>query len=103
MNMHWLNGWRKEKGNDQILVGTSICCIGCGRSLGTVCVVIDETHQCPSKEPDWPFLQNDCPVCIKEYRGLTPEDIAKYSLSILRKAIKRVKAKREEHDGIHGI
>lgn len=95
--MDWLNGWLKEKGNDNILIGTTICCIGCGRHLGTMCVVIDETYQLPHKEPAWPFAQDDCPICTKEFRGLTPEDIAKYPLGVLRRAVELVIAKRVKH------
>ena len=89
---NWLNGWLKEKDNDIIKIDRFNCCIGCGRMFGTTCVVLDPTWQHPEKDPDWPFLQDDCPICSKEYCDLTVDDIAKY-LSILRKAIEILKIK----------
>lgn len=98
MDMHWLNEWHKEKGKDYILIGTVIRCIGCGRYLGITCVVPSEPWKHQNKEPVWPFAQNDCPVCTKELRGLRPEDVAKCPLSVIRRAVELVKAKRKNRD-----
>lgn len=81
----WLNGWQRQ--GDNVQMGTGINCAGCGRVLGVVCVVIDENWNPPEKGPDWPFPESDCPICSKEYRDITVEDVVKLPLSILRQAI----------------
>lgn len=56
----WLNGWPRMDGN--ILMGTALCCAGCGKLNGIVCVMINEGYSFPEKDPDWPFDEENCPV-----------------------------------------
>jgi hypothetical protein len=51
--------------------------------------------------PDFPFPENDCPLCKRwhQYLDITVEDIAKLDISILRKAIAIKKSiKGNNHD-----
>lgn len=53
------------------------------------------------KMPDFPFPENDCPLCKRwhQYLDITVEDIAKLDISILRKAIAIKKSiKGNNHD-----
>lgn len=95
MREHWLNGW-KRNGNG-ILMGASAHCVGCGKCLGLACVAIEEDWKAPEKLPDWPFVENDCPVCfgkILEPEPITIEIISMLPLSMLREAIAIRKSKR---------
>jgi hypothetical protein len=81
----WLNGWSRD--GNTVLLGSSVHCVGCGKSYGTTCVVIPEGWAPPEKNPDWPFDEADCPVCSHHDRPLTVEGLAKLPLSLLRQAI----------------
>lgn len=97
---HWLNGWYRE--GSFVLIGNVIRCAGCGRAGGITTVVIEdiENYQPPEKYPDWPFPENDCPVCWmvdepEETEETVIDRLANLPLSILRKAIQRRKARPE--------
>ena len=81
----WLNGWKRD--GDIVQTGTAIHCAGCGRVLSLVSCVLIESSSFPDKNPEWPFQEDDCPICSKEYRDITVEDVTKLPLSILRQAI----------------
>lgn len=55
----WLNG--------HVRVGGSVggCCAGCGRLLGVSAkwVTSLDIENPPAGDPDWPFEEDDCPVC----------------------------------------
>jgi hypothetical protein len=57
----WLNGWHRN-GTHSVLVGSQICCAGCGLDKGTATVVIPDGFVWPERDPDWPFEVEDCPV-----------------------------------------
>lgn len=59
----WLNGWPALDGDLSVLMGTGVHCIGCGWLLGVTTVVFDEGWEPPGPEPEWPFAQDDCPIC----------------------------------------
>lgn len=58
---HWLNGWGRM-GDYDVLIGTGVHCVGCGKDEGTVTVVFPADYQPPEKYPDWPFDEETCPV-----------------------------------------
>ncbi len=59
----WLNGWWRNGGG--VLMGTAVHCAGCGKSRGLACVALSfDDPPYPEKEPDWPFNEADCPVCM---------------------------------------
>jgi len=80
----WLNGWHRQ--GDTVWMGQPHCA-GCGRLLAVVCVIIPEDYVFPDKPPDFPFPQEDCPLCQKEYRTLTVDDLVSLDISMLRKAL----------------
>jgi len=87
----WLNGHQRHGG--MVYPGHGRCA-GCGRDFGVGCIVIDENDIFPEKEPDFPFNEETCPVCRPDIRivpdsvpSLSPEEIAKYPLSVIRKAL----------------
>lgn len=84
-NEKWLNGW--DRNNDTVLIGTAIHCAGCGRVFGITTVSFDDDLELPEQLPDWPFPQNNCPLCSNEYRDLTIDDLIKLPISMLRQAI----------------
>lgn len=61
-DLPWLNGWYRM-GKSAVLMGTMVRCVGCGRSFGITSVVIDDRWTPPTKDPDWPFPEGECPVC----------------------------------------
>lgn len=60
----WLHGWPRTGHGDTVLIGTGVYCLGCGRDLGVTCVAFPEGWEPPGPHPDWPFSQDDCPICI---------------------------------------
>jgi hypothetical protein len=63
----WLNGWPRL-GEDAVLIGTGVHCVGCGRGRGITCVVIPADWEPPARMPDWPFPEDACPVCTLSER-----------------------------------
>lgn len=63
----WLNGWHR-RGN-RVLIGSSVCCVCCGGDKGITCVIISEGYVFPEKQPDWPFSEDNCPLCELEKRA----------------------------------
>jgi hypothetical protein len=61
--LEWLHGWPRF-GNNSVLLGAGIHCAGCGRSQGVTSVVIDPDYAYPDRQPDWPFPEESCPVCL---------------------------------------
>lgn len=59
----WLNGWRRF--GNSVQMGSAVHCAGCGKTRGVACVVIPEGYLPPEKEPEWPFDEESCPVCIE--------------------------------------
>ena len=90
----WLDG-AKVNGH-QMYLGMHLYCAGCGASRGEVCYVEPEVMPRIPK-PDFPFDQNDCPVCFvfEMYLGgkpydpdeLTIEQLSALGQSRLRKAL----------------
>jgi ferredoxin len=62
-DLPWLNGWPRTS-LTTVSMGHSYC-IGCGRCVGMVCLVIEEGVEYPPA-PDWPFTQDACPVCFSD-------------------------------------
>lgn len=60
----WLNGWPRISPH-QVLIGTGVHCVGCGKLQGVTCVVFPEDWEA-RPEPDWPFTEVDCPI----HRGI---------------------------------
>lgn len=60
--MDWLNGWHRLGDSYVVIMGTEVHCIGCGKFFGITSVVIDADWQPPTREPDWPFDVETCPV-----------------------------------------
>jgi hypothetical protein len=58
----WLNGWPRI-GEDGVLMGTAVHCLGCGRFLGVTTVAFTEDWRPPGPEPVWPGPQAGCPFC----------------------------------------
>ena len=70
-------------------MGSGIHCVGCGRLFGVTCVVVSEDYVYPEKKPDWPFDEDDCPVC-----GEMKIDIIEMTTTeVLRKEIEKRKKK----------
>jgi hypothetical protein len=63
----WLHGWPLLEGGLSVLMGTGVYCAGCGRWWGVTTVAIDEDWTPPDRTPEWPFPQDDCPVCRAGY------------------------------------
>lgn len=57
----WLNGWHRD--SNTVLIGTMVHCAGCGKPHGLACVAFTDGWAPPSKMPDWPFAESDCPLC----------------------------------------
>lgn len=57
----WLNGWPRM--GVQVIIGNATHCAGCGKFNGVTCVVIADDWESPEKMPDWPFDEENCPVC----------------------------------------
>jgi hypothetical protein len=60
-DLPWLNGWRRVD-LTTVSMGHPYC-IGCGRLLGTACLVVEEGVEYPPT-PEWPFTPDACPVCF---------------------------------------
>ena len=58
----WLNGWPRM-GPTAVLIGSGTHCVGCGSASGVVSVAIPEGYEAPDRDPDWPFPEDNCPVC----------------------------------------
>lgn len=58
----WLNGWPRIGGGRSVLIGTAYHCIGCGKFLGTGCVVCPPDGFPNYPTPVWPFQEDLCPV-----------------------------------------
>jgi len=69
----WLKGWPRI-GFDSVLIGTGVFCAGCGKYGGTTCVGIDKDWVPPTEWPDWPFKQEDCPICELESKVMELRD-----------------------------
>lgn len=77
-------------------MGTEMRCAGCGESRGLICAAFTGDEVWPEKEPDWPFNQEDCPLCealswevTLELPDVSVEDLAKLPASKLRTALIR--------------
>lgn len=60
----WLHGWPRSK--TDVIIGTGVYCIGCGKDHGIITVAIPEgwEHWLQDRPyPDFPFNQDSCPVC----------------------------------------
>jgi hypothetical protein len=61
----WLHGYMRI--GDLVHIKGMACCAGCGRPLGVApilgIVVPDNIHPVAPPLPDWPFPQDDCPLC----------------------------------------
>jgi len=69
----WLH--RQFRGYRDVLIGTAVCCVGCGRLLGATTVAFPPDWVEPP-EPEWPFGMEWCPVCGgTEPERLKREDI----------------------------
>lgn len=86
---HWLNGWYRGEGSVGILIGSGVHCVCCGKFRGVTCVAINRDWKHPKKLPDWPFPEDDCPICFGKNMPviLTIEELSNYSLSELRQAL----------------
>ena len=60
-DLPWLNGWRRTS-LTEVAIGHPHC-IGCGRFLAVVCLIIEEGWE-PPPIPKWPFTPDACPVCL---------------------------------------
>jgi hypothetical protein len=58
----WMNGWSRLS-LTAMLIGSGVHCVACGRLQGVTCVAITPNWTPPDKDPDWPFGQDNCPVC----------------------------------------
>lgn len=58
----WMNGWPRL-GLMAMLIGSGVHCVACGRLEGVTCVATPSDWTPPEKDPDWPFGQDNCPVC----------------------------------------
>lgn len=87
----WLNGWKRELGTHFILIKSELCCVGCGRNWGSAAYAHTPGYVESREAPDWPFPEDDCPVCENSQERETIEDISLLPLSLLRQAIARAK------------
>ncbi len=69
----WLNGWSRM--GTSVLVGTGVHCAGCGKFNGIACVAFGPDYVAPEKEPDWPFNEADCPLCMWRENPPAPRDL----------------------------
>jgi hypothetical protein len=66
----WLHGWPMT--GDGVLIGAMVHCAGCGRPRGLTCVALGGDWDVPTVDPDWPFDQDDCPICAS-YQSPRPD------------------------------
>lgn len=76
VDLPWLHGWPvvgppRVGWADSVLIGTAVCCIGCGLTLGITTVSFPEDWD-PPPQPDWPFPAALCPV----HQSAPPEPAA---------------------------
>jgi hypothetical protein len=60
----WRHEWPISGG--EILLGTQVCCAGCGRDRGTTTVAFSDEALAWMKDrptPEWPFDEETCPLC----------------------------------------
>lgn len=60
----WLHGWPRM--GTEVLIGSGVWCVGCGKDFGVTCVGIEEGYESWVENrpyPDWPFDEENCPVC----------------------------------------
>lgn len=92
----WLNGWHRS--NHTVIVGAGMHCAGCGKFYGLTCVVIDPNDTRPKSDPNWPFEEQNCPICMYEHdyeeriEGLTADQLSKLPVSKLRQALIKAKS-----------
>lgn len=89
----WLHGWPRVDW-DAVQMGNGTYCLGCGKLTGMVCIVpsFDDVNGAEPTDPDWPFQEDDCPLCHREYRDLEVADLERLPLGMLRMALQRKKA-----------
>lgn len=83
----WLNGWRRL--GNIVVVGTQVCCAGCGADHGTTCVGSDYMAG-DKREPEWPFGAENCPLCAAY------ESLAKQPADLLTERLIAMRERREK-------
>ncbi len=58
MNEAWLKGWPRR---GDVVWAAQPHCAACGLLLGITCIALSGNE--PTEAPDWPFNQEDCPLC----------------------------------------
>ena len=61
MREAWLHGWTRR--GSGVVIGGTIHCAGCGRSVGTTRLPITVPAGAWQDEPEWPFDEATCPLC----------------------------------------
>jgi hypothetical protein len=73
----WLHGWPRM--GTQVLIGTGVYCVGCGKDHGITTIAIPEGWEYWLQNrpyPDWPFDEASCPVChVEDLYFRSQEDI----------------------------
>lgn len=54
---------RRTPGAASVLIGVGVHCAGCGHSLGVVYAAIEPDRN-PPPDPDWPYPESACLVCV---------------------------------------
>jgi hypothetical protein len=93
MREDWLKGWNRV-GSCNVLIGVGVHCVCCGKSHGVTTVSFEEGFEFPKERPDWPFEEENCPLCNYKSEPYTSEQVSKLSLKVIREAIKIKKSKR---------
>lgn len=60
----WLHGW--PRGHADVLIGTGVYCLGCGKDHGITTIAIPQGYEHwidRRPYPDWPFDRESCPIC----------------------------------------
>jgi hypothetical protein len=60
----WLNGWPRMSDGRTVLIGAAVHCVCCGRIHGITCVAFPPDWEPPGSSPQWPFDEDDCPLCV---------------------------------------
>lgn len=60
----WLNGWPRLSDGRTVLIGTACHCVCCGKFGGITCVAFPDGWEPPGPDPQWPFDEDDCPLCV---------------------------------------
>lgn len=99
-------GWLKGNHRNGTLVihGSSLRCVGCGKTMGMISIAINIDDPIPG-DPDFPFREEDCPVCTNEknwqqYELVPIEILCAQPLARLRLAIQF--KKKNIHQEKHG-